>query len=326
MTSRIIILLLGLGSAMSSVAQLSLGAFGEPFEGQNVEIIWKVSPDDVPASLDTFRVLPTTFSDEVVSNVIDLCGFRDVEKVGAIFSGVTDGKSVFYQEPYPGKPVLGKSLRVVPANGYINYFNPEGSSLPGVPAQGVPSQERALELAMSLLPKLGITETELAHKPNSRQLAYLVTAKTNGRFDKAQKKIVQEVAARGVILFRQINGVSFSGPGDCSGLRVEFGNNAQIKELAVTWRNLKPEKVETTATPAEIVQRIKLGRAVIKLPDGFGDAAVMKRLTITQLRPYYFGLSGTEMQKTVFPYAMLTATMDTGATNLPVSLNCPILK
>jgi hypothetical protein len=44
------------------------------------------------------------------------------------------------------------------------------------------------------------------------------------------------------------------------------------------------------------------------------------------MRPYYFGESGTEAQAVVFPYAMLTATADTGVTNFPVSLNCPILK
>ena len=322
----LILLCIGLGSAVSGVAQLALEAFGEAFDGQNVEIVWRVSPDELPASLDTFTVLPTAFSSEVVSNVIDLCRFEDEEKVRAVFRDVPAGKPASYQEPYPGKPVLGKSLRIVPANGYVNYFDPTASSLPGVLAQGVPSQEQALELAMRLLPKLGIKEADLARKPNSQEFAYLLTAKTNGRFDKAQKKAVEEVAARGVILFRQVNGISFSGPSDCAGMRVEFGNNAQIRELAVTWRNLKAEKPETVANRAEIIQAIKQGQAVIRLPERFGNAVALKTLTITQLRPYYFGMSGTEPQKTVFPYAMLAVTADTGVTNFPVSLNCPILK
>ena len=94
----------------------------------------------------------------------------------------------------------------------------------------------------------------------------------------------------------------------------------------VTWRNLKAEKPETVANRAEIIQAVKQGQAVIKLPERFGNAAALKTLTITQLRPYYFGMSGTEPQKTVFPYVMLVATADTGITNFPVSLNCPILK
>ncbi len=326
MKFRLILLCLGLGSTVSSVAQLALEAFGEAFDGQNVEIVWKVPRGEVPASLDTFSVLPTVFSREVVSNVIDLCGFKDAEQVRAVFGDVAAGKPVFYQEPFPGKPVLGKSLRIVPANGYINYFDPTASSLPGVPAQGVPSQERALELAVRLLPKLGIEASNLARKSDGNQLAYFVTTKTNARFDKAQKKAVEEVAARGVILFRQVNGISFSGPSDCGGLRVEFGNNGRIKELALSWRNLKAGKPRTITSQTELVQSIKQGQAVIRLPEGFGDAAKLKTLTITQLTAYYFGMSGPEPQKTVFPYAMLTATADTGVTNVPVSLNCPILK
>jgi len=326
MKFRLVLLCLGLGSTVSGVAQLALEAFGEWFDGRNVEIIWKASPDEMPASLGTFTVLPAAFSSEVLSNVIGLCRFKDEEKVRAIFRDVPAGKSVSYQEPYPGKPVLGKSLRFVPANGYINYFDPTASSLPGVPAQGVPSQKQALELAMRLLPKVGIKEADLARKPNNQGLAYLLTAKTNGRFDKDQRKAVEEVAVRGVILFRQVNGVSFSGPSDCGGLRVEFGNNAKIKELAVTWRNLKAEKPKSLANRAEIIHAIKQGQAVIRLPEGFGNAAALKTLTITQLRPYYFGMSGTELQKTVFPYAMLVATADAGITVFPVSLNCPIFK
>jgi hypothetical protein len=326
MKFRLILLCLGLGSTFSGVAQLSLEAFGEPFDGQKVEIIWKVPTGEMPASLDAFTVLPTAFPSEVVSNVIDLCGFKDEEKVWVVFRDVAAGKPAFYQEPYPGKPVLGKSLRIVPANGYINYDDPTASSLPGVPAKGVPSQERALELVMRFLPKLGIKESDLAHKPDGQQLAFFVTKKTNGRFDKEQRKAVEEVSALGVVLFRQVNGVSFSGSSDSSALRVEFGNDARIKELAVTWRNLKSERLEAVSSQTELVQAIKQGQAVIRMPDGFGDAAKLKTLTITQLRPFYFGLSGTEPQKTVFPYAMLTATADTGVTNFPVSLNCPILK
>jgi len=326
MNLRLILLCVGLGSTISGAAQLSLEAFGEPLDGQNIEVIWRVSPGEVPASLGTFTVLPTSFSSQVVSNVIDLCGFKNAEKVRGAFRDVVTGRAASYQEPHPGKPVLGKSLRIVPANGYINYFNPTASSLPGVPAQGVPSLERALQLAMNLLPILGINESELARKPDSQELAYFVTEKKNGRFDKQQKKAVEEVAARGVILFRQVNGVSFSGPSDSGGLRVEFGNNEQIKELAVTWRALKPGNEETVASQEEIMRAIKQGQAVVRLPEGFGNTAKLKSVTITGLRPYYFGVSGTEPQTVVFPYAMLTATAETGVTNFPVSLNCPILK
>jgi len=327
MNFRLIVFLVWtLGGTFRGAAQLSFEAFGDPFDARTVDLVWNVSVGKLPSSLDTLKVLPAVFSDEVVSNVIDLCQFLEPENVRARFRAVAQGSDVSYQEPHPEKPVLGKSLRISPASGYINYFNPTASSLPRTPIKEVPSQEQALDLAVKLLPKLGIRESELTHRADSKQFDYLITTETNGHFDKQQKKIVEEVTARGVVLFRQVNGVSFSGQGDCGGIRVKFGNNAQIKELALTWRNVKPEKTKAVANPAQIVERIKKGNAVIRLPEGVANPGVIKKLTITQARPYYFGFDGGERQKTIYPYVMLVATADTGTTNFVVSLNCPIFK
>lgn len=323
----LLILCVGLASASTnSPAQLALETFGEPLDAKNVDIVWNVPSNALPASLTTFKVLPTVFASEIVSNVIQLCGFKDPERVRATFSAVNDGKTISYTEPYPGKPVFGKSLCISPANGFISFSDPTASSLPRVPAEAVPTHEEALELAVALLPKLGISVSDLTHKPASNQLAYLATATTNGRFDKAQKKVVEDVAVRGVKLFRELNGVSFSGPGDCGGVRVEFGNHAKIRELALAWRNLRPDKRLAALTPAEITQAIRAGKAVIRRPEDLADATAIKKITVTQVRPYYYGLSGTDRQKTVYPYLMLTADATTSHTNLVVTLNCPVLR
>ncbi|HNR71108.1 MAG TPA: hypothetical protein P5037_08325 [Candidatus Paceibacterota bacterium] len=315
-----------LGGTFPSVAQLSLEAFGDPFDGKRVEIVWTVPTNKLPQSLNTMRVLPAVFTDEVVSNVISLCEFKEPEQVRLLFRPVTHGKEVSYQEPQPEKPVLGKSLRIYPADGYINYLNPKAEALPRSRVEGVPDEAEALSLAVRLLPKLGINQDELAHKPDGKQLEFLKTSRTMGKFVKNAKEPVEQVIVRGVILFRQINNVAFSGAGDCDGLRVEFGNNAQIKELALTWRNLRTDKTVTLASPDQIVQRIKGGKAVIRLPEPFANLQLVKKLTIIDARPYYFAFVGGHRQKIVYPYVMLTADADLGFTNQVAWLNCPIVK
>jgi len=315
-----------LGGTFHSFAQLSLEAFGDPFDGKNIEIAWNAPTNKLPKSLSTFKALPAVFSDEVVSNVIALCEFKDPERVRTLFRPVGQGREVQYQEPQLEKPVLGKSLRISPANGYISYFNPKAEALPRSRVEGVPSEAEALDLAARLLPKLGINEVDLAHKPDAKQLEYLKASRTIGRFVKGGKEPVEQVIVRGVILFRQMNGVAFSGQGDCGGLRVEFGNNAQIKELALTWRNLKPDKTVSLARLDQTIQRIKGGKAVIRLPEPFINPALIKKLTVTDARLYYFAFDGNDRQKTVYPYVMLTANADMGFTNQVVWLNCPIAK
>ena len=82
MSSRAIwLLVLMLGGAFQSAAQLSLEAFGEPLDGILIGVVWKTSGDDPPESLNTWNVLPTIFLSGVVSDVITLCQFGDAEKV-----------------------------------------------------------------------------------------------------------------------------------------------------------------------------------------------------------------------------------------------------
>jgi hypothetical protein len=106
---------------------------------------------------------------------------------------------------------------------------------------------------------------------------------------------------------------------------VSFGNHAKIAELQVAWRNLTLDRKVPVASPAQIIQWVRDGKAVIDT----GLAIVpfqIKKLTITRITPYYLGKDAFEVQKVVYPYAMLTATADTGFTNSVVRLSCPIFK
>lgn len=123
-----------LGSTFSGVAQLSLESLGEPFDGRNVEIIWAVQTNRLPSSLDTFKVLPASFSSAVISNVICLGKFKEPDKVHAFFGSAGDGKDVSYQEPHPAKPVFGNPPRAAAKRATARPSNAHGDGSGTAPA------------------------------------------------------------------------------------------------------------------------------------------------------------------------------------------------
>jgi len=326
MTRLLPLIVVFAATATASRAQLSLEAMGEPFDAKEIELVWQVPTNEIPQTLATLKVSPASFSPEVVSNVIGLCGFKEPSRVWDHFKPVAKGKTVSYKEPHPGKPVLGKYLQISPANGSINFSDPSASALPTTPVMGVPTEQEALTRAVELLPKLGLREADLAHKNDGSELEHFNIVQKTGRIDREQKKLVETPTVRGVIFVRQVNGISFSGAGDFGGLRVEFGNEGRIKELALTWRKLLPDKTNAVASPEQMLQFIKKGRAVIRWPQDADVASPVRKITFTHLRPYYYGSGGDGPQRIVLPYAMLTATAETSNTNYSITLSCPLLK
>lgn len=132
-----------------------------------------------------------------------------------------------------------------------------------------------------------------------------------------------QTVSRGVRLFRAVDGVCFGGVGRCGGLYVDFGNDGEVSELELVWRTLQSKSEVTVAKSDQFRRWISAGQATLDIDDGF-DPSQIKRLTITRITPYYLGKDGTEIQKTIFPYAVLTALADLGRTNITVSLNTPI--
>jgi hypothetical protein len=306
---------------MNTRGQLSLESLGEPFDGRNVEVNWAASTDAVPAKLEVFRTVPASFSLEIISNLVTLVELKNPAKAAGILSTARQGKPASLTEAE-----TGKYLAVTPATGYICYYDRQAVAMSPSAIRGVPTDDETLALARRILATLSISESNFVHKPRSVELERSGILEEAGGYDKQERVKFKVPVARGLILFRQINGIGLSGPGDCGGFRVEFGNDAKIKELAVSWRGIKPERLSPTAEREDITKRIKEGRAVINIPAGLPPAHNIRKLRITSVRPYYLGQTGDEPQKFIFPYLMLTAEADMGHTNGVVSLNCPILR
>lgn len=312
---------LALSISVNAQGQPPLESLGERFDGRNVEVTWAASTNDFPAKLEVLRTVPASFSLETISNLIALVEFKDPAQAASALKAASLGKLANFTERG-----TGKYLSVSPATGYISYYDRQAVALPPAPIHGVPGDDEALALARRIAARLGIAESDLAHKFGSAELERAGILQEAGGYDKQERKKFKRPVSRGIILFRQINGIGLSGPGDCGGLRVEFGNDAKVKELAVSWRGVKPEHLSATADTAEIVRRIVEGGAVINIPAGLPPAYTIRKLRIIKIRPYYLGLTGDEPQKLILPYLMLTAEANMGHTNGVVSLNCPVLK
>ena len=88
-----------LGSILAVAAQPSLQDMGIPFGGKNVEVLWEAPTNHLPRALSVFKVLPTLFSPQVVSNMLNLAGLREPQKAQAQFASVSQGKDAFFTEP-----------------------------------------------------------------------------------------------------------------------------------------------------------------------------------------------------------------------------------
>lgn len=301
-------------------SQPSLVDLGEPFPGDNVEIVWGAPMNKLPTDLGIFKVLPAVFSQNVISNIVALGEFKQPEKVFAALQKAAKGQTASYQEAE-----TGKYISISPERGRISYLNHRAKAGSREPAEGIPSKPKTLELALDLLEKFGISRTNLACKPESEDLLLLHIQEEHGSFDKSEGKVVKRTVMNGVMFYRAVNGVAFSGIGPCGGAMVRFGNYAKVCELEIVWRNLKLDRPVSIASQEQFIRWIKDGKANIEYGEGV-DPRQIKKLAVTQIRPCYLGKSGIDIQKVVYPYAVLTATADMGHTNVVVNLNCSIFK
>lgn len=320
MVRRLVVILTLCAHSIGWAALLpSLEEVGQPLDAKSIQLVWNAT-NQIPATLNSYEILPRIFSEETISNLVAITGFKEPEKVRATFMPALKGKLVSYKENE-----TQKYLSINPARGHIVYHNFRSIALPRQPNEGVPDKPRVKELAFKLLPLLGIKESELARKPNTNEFQLAHAVREEGRFDKETKKQVTRTIMQGIIMGRSMDGTPFNGRGDCGGVRVSYGNNEQIAELQVVWPTLKVGKKLTLVSTPQIQEWIKKGNAVIEGGEGFNPVN-MKKLTVTEIYPTYLVHDVDQAQKTIYPYAMMSGRADTGTTNETVRVSSPIFK
>src|SRR5437867_1282235 len=88
--------------------------FCDPFNGKNCEVIW-AAPTKLPASVKIFAVVPTKFSPDTVSNLLQIAGLTLKDKKCSAQDGVFGEKDVLV---YANKKDT-RHLDIIPSQGTV---------------------------------------------------------------------------------------------------------------------------------------------------------------------------------------------------------------
>ncbi|HTQ50752.1 MAG TPA: hypothetical protein VMJ12_08570 [Candidatus Acidoferrales bacterium] len=314
------LLIFGVASVYGDGA-LSLERAGVPFVPVNAEITWGVPTNQQPMELWVYRTIPQNFSPNAISNLMALGSFttNDQRKLTAEEGAIDKNALAFVTKDE------NRSLGISPALGWIIYKDNRAFDVRDK-IQGVPSDAKAKKLALKLLDEIGIPRSELVKESkNGEPLTFRETGTRGPTYHTKTKTTTgkNEIDSRGVFFIRQIEGVSFAGIGVAGGFYVRFVSRAKVQELELVWRNLQRWKEFQVASPDQIVQWIKEGRAVMPAPNVNPNEVI--KLTITQISPLYMGELGGKRQDFTYPFGSLNAIADLGRTNVNLQLYCPIL-
>lgn len=316
----------------SAVAQ-TVSFFSDPvaihFHRTNLTVRWKAEKHPWPKVVGAYRVLPTGFSPAIISNAVALSPFTDTDRTDYGTNGVDFGHP--FTTPY---------LRISTGTGEIDYDRGGPHYSPTRLAVDVPGTNQLFQLTTELLPKLGISLSEVSKaengKPNMKFFEhgmYFYPNHTNA----ADFVVITNIASRGVGLRRALGGIEFVYTGGhCA---VDFGEHSEIVKLQLAWPPLECGKLYAAASPKTIIRWIREGRAVQKrmMTDHGGETAIdwqtVKSLTITNAVAYYWAEPSPNREPPnhpaspvwVVPYADLSGAVDTGKTMLHVEIVCPII-
>ena len=280
-----------------------------PFYDQALDVQWAAPTNDLPRTVIVFKVVPDEHPEVTTSNLMTIGRFCPSDSVRTLDSDVPLPKGVYAFRADDD----GRTLLYAPQRGSIDYS--DGTAFHGYSSnakvEGVPDEAAALELALQLLPRIGISTNDLVKKTFG-ELRCVFPVGSWGRMDKQSGQYVTSVDRRGVGFTRSLDGREVDG---LRAVFMEFGNNAKLGKLEVRWCALRPEGSYPTARPAQILQWIKEGRTTVVSLSGPTDAryvrvADIRKLVINSAQPRYPYFDEDDPPKHMRPYAYLTATAE----------------
>ena len=329
--TRIVCTMLALTASLAfqrpaEAERLSLGyGLTEPFYARKLNIQWGVPVETLPRTVTVFKLVPDAKPEETVSNLMSIGRFRPQDRLKALdatkhlpsgvyaFRATDDGRTLVYDS----------------RQGSVDYRDDSAYQGPatGGPVEGVPEEVAALDLALRLLPQLGISTNEMVKKA-SGELHCVFPTGSWGHMDKEKRRMVTYVNRRGVGFTRLLDGKEVDGQ---RAVFIEFGNHAKLGSLEVRWCALRALGTYPTAQAAQMLQWLKEGRARVLSLSGPSDAryvqvSEIRKLTVTGLQPRYPLVDENHVRQCLYPYALLTATAEFGEGDTEqVVLYCPVI-
>ncbi len=300
-----------------------------PYYGMSVparadyDVRWNVSTNSLPPVLWIYRVIPTKFSPEIISNLMALGSFTEADRT--YLNNITNNDSLYFVSQNTS-PRESRSLLIYSPWGAVEYF--DYKAMHGSPTNlsvGVPEENQLVTLTTNFLPKIGISITNLCRKPDGQPLVWFMKSETEYY---PNHQFITNLEERGVFFIRSVDGLQFLGNGARGGGEVHFGNHGKISQLKLSWRNLEHYKSIPSPPPQTIVSWLREGRAFYSPHTQEGEGINwldVKKITVNSLSACLYGNGRREPQEWVYPTIILHAVVETTATNVDVEIHCPII-
>ena len=299
--------------ALQLAAGLPFEDYCSRFNGKDCEVVWSAATN-FPASLKSFAVVPTKFSPATVSNLLQIAELKSNQRKRVVQTGVFAGPDVRFF----ANREESRQLNLIPSQGFI-VVSKDGNiaQIPKNMPVGVPDGNAALQLAVDILEKIGISRSELATNSEGK-IHSIVSQGSVLHKDKGSGQILTNIIQCEVELSRQIGGIHVSGGG---GISMKFGNEGRLAYMSIVRRSIQPDKDCPVPDVAEFISRIKSGRSFIRNGQ---ESVTIKKLTVTKASLYYWENSGSEPQSHINPFTVLEAKTDLQGENSNVVLYLPL--
>lgn len=291
-----------------------------PYFSTDTKILWQVPTNRLPKSFWIYKRLPAQpFSASVISNAVMLASLQDKG-----FPKPSTNTFFIWSAPDPCG-VRFDVFSIQPASGTISFCSSDQT----FSTNDIPDDKAVVKRAFECATRFGLDQACLISKD----------VYTASNAPGSPDTLTNGICARGILLSRKIDGVSFFGNGNdgTEGFSIEFGSHGQIRSFSLVWPKLEPAQKSFTASPKEIMRCIR-ERRVMVLPDNkpnyFGRVKMLAKartFTVTKITPYFtegvFGEVPTNDVPSEFvtPLAELEAFADFGNSNVTVRLLSPII-
>ena len=287
---------------------------------RSVATVWGIPTTNWPDALWVYKVIPQNFAAPVVSNLMAIGSFTEKSRTKApAYLTDIDKKTLYFGDD-------SKHLAICPMLGYIEYRDGSADARMGEPVVGVPDEDAVLPLAIKYLRAAGIDQSQLAVRSNGISLALHGEKRDRSYIDKRMGQRVEVVDSRGLFFLRRIDNIAFTGIGVHGGASIRFGNNSNIVDLKISWRNLVPYELRACITPRQISEWIQSGRATLQSPPQSIPERI-SRFTISKITFLYDGKPGDEPMDFASPFALVDVaaegSLSTNSLTFKVSLILP---
>ncbi|HVU06956.1 MAG TPA: hypothetical protein VHG89_00265 [Verrucomicrobiae bacterium] len=287
----------------------------------NLVVRWEASENPWPKALWVYAMIPTKFSSEVISNLLQATGYTANDKRDYGTNGM-----IFVNSQKSG------NLRISFTEGEIEYWTTLNYG-PTNLARDVPATNQLFSLTTNFLSKTGIRLSELSKDRNGQPKIYFPEAYTEYFISNT---VITNIQYRIVRFNRALDSVEFRGAGGNG--EFDFSEHGRVTKIWLHWPSLKRDKLYPTIAPERIIQWIRDGKVTIgPIVDDYGnemtiDWSKVKALTVKEASANYAGevFLGAREHQPIFPsyvrpMATLWGTVETGTNIFKVGITCPVI-